>query len=184
MLLSLGNQFFEQGTLTIDLKRDQLSFAPGSALAGDAKAVPFFYPQWDMSASGGGHVVIELGDSQGRKRYAMLDTGAASFGISALSADAWRQITGKELSPGLGVTSYGVSSWGKTIPCYRMRSNTRFDLGQDQALENTDVSYCDTASFKPGQKLAALVGLRNFSGRTITIDYPARRWRIGEAPPR
>ncbi|NVE01485.1 hypothetical protein [Massilia sp. BJB1822] len=179
--LSLGNQFFEQGTLTIDLKQEQVRFVSGSTLANDGKALPFFYPQWDLNSSGGGHVVIELGDSQGRKRYAMLDTGAASFGISALSAASWRQLTGKEPAAGPGVTSYGVSSWGKTIPCYRVRSSTRFDLGQEQALENADLSYCETASFKPGQQLAALIGLRNFANHAITIDYPARRWRIAEA---
>lgn len=176
--LSLGNQFFEQGTLTIDLKRNQLAFTPGSSLAADAKAMPFFYPQWDLSSASGGHVVIELSDGQGRKRYALLDTGAASFGVSALSADTWRQLTGKEAAAGAGVTSYSVSSWGKDIPCYRVRASTRFELGQDQALENADVSYCQAESFKPGQQLAALVGMRNFAGRTITIDYPARRWRV------
>ncbi|ELX11892.1 hypothetical protein Jab_1c04800 [Janthinobacterium sp. HH01] len=179
--LSLGNQFFEQGTLTIDLKREQLSFAMGSTLAADAKAVPFFYPQWDVNSSGGGHVVIELGDGQGRKRYAMFDTGAASFGISALTTESWRQLTGREPAAGPGVTSYSVSSWGKALPCYRVRSATRFELGQGQALENADVSYCEAPAFKPGQKLAALIGLRNFSNHVITIDYPARRLRLAAA---
>lgn len=176
--ISLGNEFFEQGTLTLDLKHDQLSFVQGSVLASDAQAMPFFYPQWGVGNAGGGHIVVELADSQGSKRYALFDTGAASFGISAMSAESWRQMTGKDAAPGSGITSYSVSSWGKSIPCYRMRSSTRFQLGQGQALENADVSYCDASGFKPGQKLAALIGLRNLSSRTITIDYPARRWRL------
>ena len=43
---TLGNAFFDSGSLILDLKESIISYAPRPALAGDARAQPMFYARW------------------------------------------------------------------------------------------------------------------------------------------
>jgi len=176
--LSMGNQFFENGTLTFDLKKSRIGYDAAPLLATEPGAQPFFYPQWDLKDHGGGHVVIELRDGSGMSSYALFDTGAGSFGISATSLESWTKFTGLPAAEGPGVIAYKVNSWGKQVPCYQTRAIATFDIGFGQRVSHPTIAWCDLEAFKPPQKLSGLVGLRDLGGKTIVIDYPSRRWLI------
>jgi hypothetical protein len=176
---SLGNEFFEQGTLTLDLKGARLAFSRHAELANHAKAQPFNYAQWPGNHAGG-HIVVEVGLPNGQLEYALFDTGAASFGLSALSETAWMDLTGNTpLKQSASVTEYQVNSWGNKIPCYEMMAPGRIVLAQTVKVERFRVSFCMQNAFKAGQKLVGLLGLRDLNERTITVDYRSRRWLIG-----
>jgi hypothetical protein len=66
---------------------------------------------------GGGHVVVEMQLPSGKIAYAMLDSGAASFGVSAFSAADWALLTGDvPLAASDTVSEYSVQSTNGARP--------------------------------------------------------------------
>jgi hypothetical protein len=53
-----------------------------------------------------------------------------------------------------------------------------FVITQSFKVEHFRASYCVRDAFKLGQRLVGLLGLRDFHGKQITIDYRSRRWLI------
>jgi hypothetical protein len=177
IIASIGNGFFEDGTLTLDLKNARFSFAAGSLLEKETESYPFAFPRW--TGNEGGHIVVRLGLPGGKEADVLFDTGAASFGLSALAADDWRILTGNvPLRASETVHAYSVNSWGKQIPCYDTTVQGSIRIVPGLFIANSRIAYCAQEAFKPGQKLVALLGLRDLRERTITLDYPSRRWMI------
>ena len=87
----IGNAMFEEGTLTLDLGGSRYAYAPGALLAGVPHAQPLLYLSW---AEGGGHILVEVQRPGMRAGYAMLDTGAARFGLVAPDETQWRALAG------------------------------------------------------------------------------------------
>jgi hypothetical protein len=180
LIATIGNAFFEDGTLTLDLKNARFSFAPGSMLDKEPMSRPFAFPRW--AGNEGGHIVVRLGLPNGQEGDVLFDTGAASFGLSALTENDWRTMTGNvPLRASATVRAYSVNSWGKQIPCYDTTSPGSMQIVPGVSIANPKIAYCAQESFKPGQKIVALLGLRDLSDRVVTLDYPARRWMI--SPP-
>ncbi|MGV7210318.1 hypothetical protein ACLB1G_20985 [Oxalobacteraceae bacterium A2-2] len=175
-LASLGNAFFDRGTLTLDLARDRYRYDEAALLASQREAQPLIYAQWYGS---GGHLLVELRLPGGAVDYAMLDTGAARFGVSALDAQGWSRLTGGlPAAEGPGVATFQVNSWGKQIPCYETEVAAPVGIGNMLEVPQMQASYCVLDAFKPGQKLAGLLGLRHLNGHVITLDYLSRRWLL------
>lgn len=175
-LLSAGNALFEQGTLTLDLARRRYAYSPAALLAGDSAAQPLIYAQW---YNNGGHVLVELRLPSGKLGYAMLDTGAARFGLSALSPQGWAEITGGlPLAASASVKEFKVNSWGKQISCHESMAAGPLLIGGMYSVPRFDAAYCALDSFKPGQQLIGLLGLRDFGDSTIILDYLSRRWLV------
>lgn len=177
LIATIGNAFFEDGTLTLDLKNARFSFAPGSMLDKEPMSHPFAFPRW--TGNEGGHIVVRIGLPNGQEDDVLFDTGAASFGLSALTENDWRAMTGNvPLRATATVRAYSVNSWGRQIPCYDTTLPGNMQIVPGVSIANPRIAYCAQESFKPGQKLAALLGLRDLSDRVVTLDYPARRWMI------
>jgi hypothetical protein len=179
LIATIGNAFFEDGTLTLDLKNARFSFAPGSMLDKEPMSHPFAFPRW--TGNEGGHIVIRLGLPNGQQGDVLFDTGAASFGLSALTENDWRTMTGNvPLRATATVRAYSVNSWGKQIQCYDTTLPGNIQIVPGVSIANPRIAYCALESFKPGQTLVALLGLRDLSDRVVTLDYPARRWMISQ----
>lgn len=179
LIATIGNAFFEDGTLTLDLKNARFSFESGSMLEKEPMSHPFAFPRW--AGNEGGHIVVRLGLPNGQEGDVLFDTGAASFGLSALTENDWRSVTGNvPLRATATVRAYFVNSWGKQIPCYDTTLPGNIQIVPGVSVANSRIAYCAQESFKPGQKLVALLGLRDLSDRVITLDYPARRWMISQ----
>lgn len=177
IIATIGNAYFEEGTLSLDLKENRLAFSPTGLLSKEAKAQPINYAQW--SGNNGGHIVIEVILPNGKLGYAMLDTGAASFSMSAMSEADWNTLTeNAPLQQSANVKEYKVNSWGKKIPCFETLAPGSIVIAQSFKVEHFRASYCVQDAFKPGQKLVGLLGLRDLQGKQITIDYRSRRWLI------
>lgn len=178
LIATLGNAFFDDGTLTLDLKDSRFRFAAASVLGDDPRARPFDYAHW--SGGEGGHIVVKVGLPDGQRADAMLDTGAAAFGLTTLAPADWDRLTdGVPLRAGPNVQSFTVNSWGEGITCYSTQAPGTLDIGPGLPVPRFSVSYC-AHPFRPGQQLAGVLGLRHLNERVVTIDYRARRWRIGE----
>lgn len=171
-IASLGNAFFEDGTLTIDLGRREISFRPGSRLSANGAAQPFFYARWGDS---GGHVLVEIGVEGQAKEYALLDSGSAAVGFGALSEVQWRRLTGSAPQAGGRVRAFIVSAWGRAHDCFIAPGLSDLDVGSSLALRPT-VTFCPTLGFHAPIQLAGVLGLRALAGQVLVIDYPARRW--------
>lgn len=140
---------------------------------------PFAFPRW--AGNEGGHIVVRLGLPNGEEGDVLFDTGAASFGLSALTENDWRIITGGvPLRATAAVRAYSVNSWGRQIPCYGTTLPGNVQIVPGLSIANSRIAYCAQESLKPGQKLIALLGLRDLSDRVVTLDYPARRWMISQ----
>ena len=125
--------------------------------------------------------MVEVVLPNGQLAYALLDTGAASFGLSAMGEAAWMDLTtNTPLRQSASVTEFQVNMWGNKIPCYEMLAPGSIQLARSLKVEHFRVSYCAQNAFKPGQKLVGLLGLRDLNERTITLDYRSRRWLIGQ----
>lgn len=177
LIATIGNGFFDDGTLTLDLKNARFSFVSASSLGKEPLSSPFAFPRW--SGNEGGHIVVRLGLPSGQEADVLFDTGAASFGLSALTEDDWRGLTGNEpLRASATVRTYSVNSWGKQIPCYDTTLPGSIRVVQGLSVSNSRIAYCAQEAFKPGQKLVALLGLRDLNDCVITLDFLARRWMI------
>jgi hypothetical protein len=175
LVASVGNAFFENGSLTLDLRNARYQFEQAAVLAGAAKAQPLVYAQWyDI----GGHLLVEIKLPSGANKYAMLDTGAASFGLSPLSASAWADLVDLPPVAGPGVTEYKVNSWGKQISCFETSRHGPLVIAGLRTLDTFRVSYCQHPDFSTRQKVVGLLGLRDLMDSVITLDYRSLRWSI------
>lgn len=179
VIASLGNGFFEDGTLLLDLQKNRVAFTPKSVLVNASNAQPFTYTRWAQSGAAGGHVIVGMQMPSGRTAEAMFDTGAASFGVSAFSAEHWAELTSHTpLVASDIVSEYSVGMWGKPIRCFRMNAPGTVVLAGNMSVKQFHASYCMQDAFKPGQKLVGLLGMRHFMGKFITLDYLSQRWTV------
>lgn len=174
---TVGNGFFEQGTLRLDLGRARFAYAQEALLASDPGAQPFFYARWTAS---GGHVLVELTPQGGQPGYALLDTGAVRFGLAATSADEWPAISGNApLAAGGKVRAFTLHSWGKEVRCFETPADRSVRVG-GAMLDQVTASYCVDQGFQSPIKLVGVLGLRPFGTRVITLDYRSRRWTLAD----
>jgi hypothetical protein len=179
-IASVGNAFFEHGTLTLDLGRARFAFAPAPQLAGKAVAQPLFYARWTYS---GGHPLVEVKLAGGKAGYALLDTGSVRFGLAATGLDEWNALSGgMPLEEGPRVKKFSVNSWGRQIQCYETTATGGVEVG-GVALQQV-TSYCAEHGFQSPVKLIGVLGLRPLGDRVVTLDYLSRRWTLSAAPDR
>lgn len=179
-IATVGNAFFEHGTLTLDLGGARFAFAAAPGLAGEPAAQAMRYTRWE---EGGGAPLVEVERPGGKTGYAMLDTGSARFGLVATSAQAWSDFSGGlPLAEGPKVKTMSVQSWGRQLPCYETALAGGFDAGGARGLQAT-VSYCVDQEFHFAVKVIGVLGLRPFGDRVIALDYLSGRWRLSDAAP-
>ncbi|SEN11859.1 hypothetical protein SAMN05428959_101274 [Duganella sp. CF517] len=180
-IATVGNAFFEHGTLTLDLGGARFAFEAAPTLAGEPAAQSMRYTRW---REGGGAPLVEVKRPGGKTGYALLDTGSARFGLVATSADAWADLSGGlALAAGPQVKTMSVQSWGRQLPCYETALAGGFDAGGAPGLQAT-VSYCVEQEFHFAVKVIGVLGLRPLGDRVIALDYLSNRWRLSEAAPR
>jgi len=176
---TLGNAFFDGGTLRLDLKTPQLGYTPGSSLAEHPEAQPMFYARWTRQ---GGHPLVELREDGKLTGYALLDTGSAPVGFAPLSKSAWDRVTSSmPLAATKDVSPFLVSSWGRPHTCYKASSAVRLQAGR-WTLMDSPVSYCPDLGFATPVKVEGVIGLAAFADAVVTIDYPSGRWLAERAP--
>ena len=172
---TLGNAFFESGSLTLDLKASKLSYTPGPVLADDVRGQPMFYAR---STPHGGHPLVELRRDGMLQGYMLFDTGSAASGFTPLSRAQWDAVTeSAPLAATNSVHEFAVRSWGRTLKCYATRGGAPL-LAGSWPLGTPLVTYCPELDFVPPVKLEGLVGLRGFAEAVITIDYLSGRWLV------
>nr|WP_315212810.1 hypothetical protein [uncultured Duganella sp.] len=174
---TVGNVFFEHGTLALDLRGARFAFEAAPKLAGEPAAQAMRYTR---SEDGGGAPLVDVKRPGGKTGYAMLDTGSARFGLVATSAQAWADFSGGlPLADGPKVKTMSVQSWGRQLPCYETALAGGFDAGGARDLQAT-VSYCVDQEFHFEVKLIGVLGLRPFGDRVITLDYLSGRWSLSD----
>lgn len=170
---SLGNAFFDHGTLTLDLRHGRLRHEAGSHLQAGAGGTPFRYA---ATGGEGGHVLVELALPDG-PATALLDTGSAALDLGAFSPDAWTRLTG--LSPQrtpAAARAFSVHAWGRMHPCHIAAASVPVRVG-GQALAAPTVTHCP--GIGPGWSgVIGVVGMKPFRDKRLVIDYPARLWRV------
>lgn len=173
----LGNGFFENGSLYLDMKRRQFSFSHHAVLAKRRNAQPLIYPQWKEGAAG--HLLVEVRNASGKLDYALLDTGSTAFGFVATSLKEWNDLTGKlPMEKSGSVVAFTVPSWGQQVNCFKTRIKKKVTIASMLSLKEYEVSHCALNNFKSPQKLLGILGLKHLSESAITLDYVSRRWMI------
>lgn len=176
---TFGNAFFEQGSLTIDLKRKVLRYATGPELAGDPAAQPMRYARWSPQ---GGHTLVEIRRAGKRSGYALLDSGSASLGFVPMTRSQWNRLTSSApLAESARVRTFRVSTWNRQHTCFETSPTVRLQAGS-WSLAHASVDYCPELGFTPPEKLEGIVGMTSFQDAVITIDYVSRRWLARTAP--
>lgn len=165
---TVGNGFFENGSLTLDLKNARFSYSDAAILGSDSDAAPINYVRqgnWE-----GGHIVVPIVMPGQARQEAMFDTGAALFTFTPLRHALYEALRGADSRP------LTASSWGQDIGCEISRLTTPLRVSQ-YTLDSGVLGHCKM-DVGIGVPLAGIVGLGGFAGQTIVIDYPSRKWKI------
>jgi hypothetical protein len=173
---TLGNAFFDHGTLKIDIARQRLEYQSGPHLTGTIGAQRFFYATW-TNPPVGGHILVELTSKTLSNGYALLDTGAALFELGVLDEQWWRRLVGSVPEEATQATRFTINSWGKSVDCLLTHANAEIAVDKF-GLTAREVTYCPALPFQPPLRLAGIVGMRFFRDRVLTIDYPSRLWLV------
>lgn len=172
----VGNALFEEGTLTLDLGRSRYAYAPTALLAHARDAQPLLYLSW---AEGGGHILVEVQRPGMRAGYAMLDTGAARFGLVAPDEQQWRALAGGVVpsvdDPG---TMRFPGPVGEPVVCREAAMAGGLTVaGKTLSMR---AGYCSGHSFKGPIRMVGVLGMAALGDRTIVLDYLSRRWTLGD----
>ena len=173
---TVGNGFFDHGTLTIDLKGERFAFAPGSGLGARADAPTMRY----LRSGGAGLPLVEVVLDNGRRGQALLDTGAARFALVATSAAQWSELSGGlALTDTSAVRSFNATNVKDSTPsqCFDTLVAGRMSVGGRQ-LRQTMVSYCQGKDFHLDEPIIGVLGLLPLAGHRIVLDYVAQRWLL------
>lgn len=172
---SIGNAFFEAGTLAVDLKTSRLRYTPGGLLAARLDAQPMFYAKW---APPGGYPLVEIRKGGALHGYAMLDTGNAALGFAPAAKAQWDAATGgAPLRAAERVRGFESSSGGHALACFAAPAAVPLQAGT-WALASPLVSWCPTLDFAPPLRLEGSLGLQGFGDAVVTIDYVSGRWLV------
>ena len=173
----VGNALFDMGSLTLDLGKSRYAWTPAALLAGARNAEPLLYLSW---AEGGGHVVVEVKRAGAAGlSYALLDTGAARFGVVATSAAEWRALTGSAALPVPDQTSMRFPGPnGEDVVCTEIALAGGLEVGGKRLAPRA--AYCAGHSFKAPVQLAGTVGMAALGNRTVVLDYLSRRWMLSD----
>jgi hypothetical protein len=172
---TLGNAFFEHGSLSLNLKAETLTFTAQATLGDRSDASDMLYPQWGTT---GGHTLVKIQVGDATPGYALLDTGAAAVDLAVLSEEQWRRAThDAPLQASESVRSFSVHSWGRDHACHAAAAGPAIRINE-QPLAQATITYCPELGFHPPVPLEGVLGMRSFLGSVITLDYPSRRWLV------
>lgn len=173
LIATVGNEFFEQGTLELDLAGARYRWQQGPMLQEAPDAQAMRYVRW---GGPGGHPLVTVRVAGGAPQAALLDTGSAAFGINAHSAQAWAGLTGG--MPLQGEQRFSANSWGRQMPCVMGTVPRALEIGDSIKLPSFHGAYCEGLGFKPDEALAGVLGLHHLLGKVLVIDYVSQRWAL------
>lgn len=172
----VGNALFENGTLTLDLGRSRYAYTPTALLAGVRDAQPLLYLSW---AEGGGHILVEVQRPGMRAGYAMLDTGAARFGLVAPDEQQWRALAGGVVPAVDDPATLRIKGpVGEPVVCREAPMAGGLAVAGKSLAMRT--GYCSGHSFKAPISMVGVLGMAPLGDRTIVLDYLSRRWMLGD----
>ncbi len=167
---SLGNAFFEAGTLEIDFAGSKLTYTSGSKLKPNSASGHFRYAQWGPE---GGHVLVHVTAPGPLPAQALLDTGSLRIDLAVHDRHVWRALTQRaKTSP----ERFPIWAWGRQLQCLKQAATRPISFQEDQKTFPV-VTYCPTLGFRPMEPVLGTVGMRRYLRGSIAIDYPARLWR-------
>ncbi|MEC5160113.1 MULTISPECIES: hypothetical protein [unclassified Janthinobacterium] len=179
VLATVGNAFFDHGTLTVDLGGDRFAFAAGSNLGKDPAAQPMRYLR---SGTEGGHPLVDVVLDNGLRGQMLLDTGAARFGLAALNATQWEALSGGlPLKVNDRVRAFNATNAKdvESSACYEAVVAGHMTVA-GKNLRQALVSYCQVRKFQLSEPLIGVLGLRPLAGRCVVIDYVGQRWLLSD----
>lgn len=172
---TLGNAFFEQGSLRLDLSTPALHYTAGSALLDDPQALPMRYARWGAE---GGHSLVQLHTPHGERGWTLLDTGAFATQLAVFTREAWDSATEHApLTASLRVTELKVPAWGQAHLCFRAAPSAHWTI-DGRSPQALSVLYCPSHPFVAPEALLGVVGMAPFGTDTLVIDYVAQRWCV------
>jgi hypothetical protein len=173
LIATIGNEFFEQGTLELDLAGARYRWQQGAVLQAAPDAHAMRYARW---GGPGGHPLVTVRVAGGAPQAALLDTGSAAFGINGHSAQAWEALTGG--APLRDERRFSANAWGRQVPCVMGTVARTLEIGDSIKLPRFLGGYCEGLGFEPGEPLAGVVGLHHMLGKVLVIDYVSQRWAL------
>jgi hypothetical protein len=172
LIATIGNEFFEQGTLELDLQNARYRWQQSPALQAAADAQPMRYTRW---SGPGGYPLVLVRVAGGPPQPALLDTGSAAFGVNGHSAEAWQALTGGMQL--LDERRFSANAWGRSLPCVMGTVPRTLEIGEVR-LPAFLGGHCEGLGFSPNEPLAGVVGLHHLLGKVLVIDYVSQRWAL------
>ncbi|SFF54698.1 hypothetical protein SAMN05518865_101397 [Duganella sp. CF458] len=173
LIATVGNEFFEHGTLELDLAGARYRWQQGPSLQDAPDAHTMRYVRW---GGPGGHPLVTVRVAGGAPQAALLDTGSAAFGINGHSAQAWAGLTGG--APLRDAQRFSANAWGRQLPCVMGTVQRTLEIGDSVKLAGFLAGYCEGLGFQPDEPLAGVVGLHHLLGKLLVIDYVSQRWAL------
>ncbi|MGW8394520.1 hypothetical protein [Pseudoduganella sp. HUAS MS19] len=173
LIATIGNEFFEQGTLELDLAGARYRWTQRAVLEDAPDAQAMRYARW---GGAGGHPLVTVRVAGGAPQAALLDTGSAAFGINGHSAQAWEGLTGG--APLRDERRFSANAFGRQLPCVMGTVARALEIGDSVKLQRFQGGYCEGLGFEPAEPLAGVVGLHHLLGKVLVIDYVSQRWAL------
>ncbi|WP_445368070.1 hypothetical protein ACH5Y9_00400 [Methylomonas sp. BW4-1] len=168
-IATVGNGFFDTGTLEIDFAAQRLTFSPEPLLANETRASSFRYAKWGAE---GGHVLVPADSRKNLPNEALLDTGSLRLDLGVHDERVWRALTKR---PRKHDREFSVQAWGRQHWCTTRPSRRAIILSGSKPFRPS-VTYCPTLTFRPVEPILGTVGMSRYMNGRITIDYISRRW--------
>ena len=175
---TLGNAFFGNGTLSIDLKASRVRFAPGGLLAARLDAQPMVYAKWTAQ---GGYPLVEIRKGGALRGYALLDTGNAAVTFAPATRAQWDALASGP-TPGAADPGHGFvqAVRGRSLTCLAANAAAPLQAGT-WTLTSPQLTWCTPPDAAPPLKLEGTLGLGGFRDAIVTLDYVSGRWLVEKA---
>jgi hypothetical protein len=170
---SIGNAFFEQGTIELDFASNQFRYVPGGLLNDNPAAIPFYYAKqtnWD-----GGHVLIEIGLPDLSRKKVLLDTGAAMFTFVPADRALWEKLLNENSIQHAEMSAEIQGADGK-VSCDFQTMNSPLNIEKYPVAAGL-YAYSGSHALVniPGHPQGT-VGMQTFINGKITLDYVSSLW--------
>jgi hypothetical protein len=176
---TIGNDLLLDSAIQLDLGHARFRILPGkTALAPSASAARQILP-FTLDQAGDGVVpVLAARLPDGTPARLLFDTGSAGGHLLVFRQADWLALVGAEGAA--RADKLEGRAWGQPISCATAPSKGVVRIVDLELPAGVPAAYCTTAGKATWGENAeyGVLGLKPFAGRTLLIDYAARRLQI------
>lgn len=172
---TLGNDYFLNGTIRLDMASGRYQFIKGPLQSTDGEKSQSLDIEIFRTEKFGAFPVVTVTFENRDQRKMIFDTGSASFDFRIYLKNDWLSLVGLQKIE--AVEPIMIPRFGRLIPCYSAPIVQAVSLGGIRLERDTKAMYCDDPRDRPqeGNQVFGVLGLAPFSQKIVSVDYVAQK---------